>query len=83
MKKKEREQALERHAKELEERLDRMERDMESVRKGESDGRSRGPADHVQRTHTNCAPLENGWLKALLINGAPQPLDDERVVIAK
>jgi hypothetical protein len=35
MKKKEREQALERHAKELEERLGRMERDMDSLRKGE------------------------------------------------
>lgn len=35
MKKKEREQALEKHAKELEDRLGRMERDMDSLRKGE------------------------------------------------
>lgn len=50
LKKKEREQAIERHSKELEERLARMDREMESLRK------------------------ENGWLKALLINGAPRPL---------
>lgn len=50
MKKKEREQALERHAKELEEKVAKMAREMEGLQK------------------------ENGWLKALLINGAPQPL---------
>jgi hypothetical protein len=36
MKKKEREQALERHAKDLEDRLNKMERDMDGLRKGES-----------------------------------------------
>jgi hypothetical protein len=35
MKKKEREQALERHAKDLEDRLNKMERDMDGLRKGE------------------------------------------------
>ena len=42
MKKKEREQALERHAKELEDRLNRMERDMDGLRKGESRSNGNG-----------------------------------------
>lgn len=49
LKKKERERAMEMKAKDLEIKLERMEREMESLRK------------------------ENGWLKALVINGAPQP----------
>ncbi|GHJ86217.1 hypothetical protein NliqN6_2619 [Naganishia liquefaciens] len=50
MKKKEREQALEKHTHILQDRVNELEREMESLRK------------------------ENGWLRALVINGAPQPL---------
>jgi len=51
LKKKEREQAVERKKQELEDRCARLERENHGLRK------------------------ENTWLKALLVNGTPQPLD--------